>query len=222
MLLGTYSWKGAMWIISGLALNGLVFAALYRPLSYTLPGDEDAPAKVDDELGLEDETSKPLFNMHLQTLKTGSPIYRCRSLEACNKLPADKSADIARLGHSLFLDSEPRSRKHAKGRHIMPPLERKDIFYSGSVRHLPEYARAGNEENYVRSMLSIHADLGNPHASTADSNCRTVFAEMFDFSLLKSPTFVLYLLSCFLCMIGKWRHLTFLMWYGRLFPLYDR
>ena len=32
MLLNVYGWKGAIWIISGIALNGLVAGALFRPL----------------------------------------------------------------------------------------------------------------------------------------------------------------------------------------------
>ena len=32
-LINLYSWKGAMWIVSGICLNGVVMGALFRPLS---------------------------------------------------------------------------------------------------------------------------------------------------------------------------------------------
>ncbi|XP_052805374.1 monocarboxylate transporter 12-like isoform X2 [Mya arenaria] len=205
-LLSQYSWKGAMWIISAISLNGFVCAALYRPLSYTEEdeGVRSAAEAPEDELGVEVDSRVPLFKPTLNIVKNITPIYRCKSLEACNQKPGDKTAEIARLGHSMFLDAEPRSRKHAKGRHVLKPLERKDIFYSGSIQHLPEYVKAGNEEKFVRSMLHLneHETDAVKDTKTCAFDCQKVFAEMFDFSLLKSPTFVIYLFSCFLCMIG--------------------
>lgn len=201
-LLAQFNWKGAMWIISALTLHGLVFASLYRPLLYDIK-TESSPDEHEDlecELG----PHKSLVNKSKDELKLTlfqtNKIYRCRSLEHCN---GDKSTEIAKLGHSLFLDSETRSRKHLNKRHILNPLERKDIFYSGSITHLPEYRRAGGEEQYVRSMLSLNdAERDSERAETA---CNKLFKEMFDFSLLKSPSFVIYCLSCLLCMIGKFK-----------------
>lgn len=206
-LLSKYSWKGAMWILSGISLNGIVFSALFRPLEYADTSVELIET-CDEEVEV-DNKNKPIYNPLLQKIK-GTPensMYRSKSLEACNKENGGvKDSDIARLGHSLFLDAEPRSRKHAKGRHVLHPLERKDIFYSGSVQRLPEYTAAGNEENFVRSMLKLNHDLSD-EADTGSVKSKKVswlklFTDTFDFSLLKSPTFVIYGLSCFLCMIG--------------------
>ncbi|XP_045207404.2 monocarboxylate transporter 13-like isoform X2 [Mercenaria mercenaria] len=203
-LLSRYSWKGAMWILSAISLNGLVFAALFRPLEYTDTSLELVETCDEEiEIHADDNTSKPIYNPQLQRVK-GAPensIYRSRSLEACNQQNGSKDSDIARLGHSLFLDAEPRSRKHAKGRHVLRPLERKDIFYSGSVQNLPEYTAAANEEMFVRSMLKLdHSDTSSTKSTKI--SWLKLFSNTFDFSLLKSPTFVLYGLSCFLCMIG--------------------
>lgn len=206
-LLTRYGWKGAMWIISAISLNGLVFSALFRPLEYT-----DTALTLIGSLDEEIDTNKdenirtPIYNPMLKRVKEsqGNSIYRSRSMEACNQSESTKDSEIARLGHSLFLDAEPRSRKHAKGRHVLQPLERKDIFYSGSIQRLPEYTAAGNEENFVRSMLKL-----KPSEALSEKNTKItwlkLFADTFDFSLLKSPTFVLYGLSCFLCMIGKYK-----------------
>jgi hypothetical protein len=212
-LLSKYSWKGAMWILSGISLNGIVFSALFRPLEYADTSVELIET-CDEEVEV-DNKNKPIYNPLLQKIK-GTPensMYRSKSLEACNKENGGvKDSDIARLGHSLFLDAEPRSRKHAKGRHVLHPLERKDIFYSGSVQRLPEYTAAGNEENFVRSMLKLNHDLSD-EADTGSVKSKKVswlklFTDTFDFSLLKSPTFVIYGLSCFLCMIGKFNILV--------------
>ena len=200
-LLSQYSWKGAMWIIAALSLHGLVFASLYRPLLYD---DSNNFVSQNDVAADEDGKSHWLLtpanknDTKMGRLFPKNQIYKCKSLEHCN---GDKTAEIAKLGHSLFLDTEPHSRKHAKNRHVLNPLERKDIFYSGSIQHLPEYKKAGDEEHFVRSMLSINEDT--ECIEDVDNACTKLFKEMFDFSLLKSPTFVIYCLSCLLCMIGK-------------------
>lgn len=205
-LLSQYNWKGAMWIISALSLHGLVFAGLYRPLLY-----DDTSSTSDEENDLINSNDKNEPNSHWLLKSSGkddsklgrlfpkNQIYRCKSLEHCN---GNNTAEVAKLGHSLFLDTEPRSRKHAKARHVLNPLERKDIFYSGSIQNLPEYKHAGDEEHYVRSMLSINEQSDS--IDSVDSACMKLFKEMFDFSLLKSITFVIYCLSCLLCMIGKY------------------
>lgn len=209
-LLSVFDWKGAMWIISALSLHGIVFASLFRPLIYDDSSSSSSSKVPSDEETLESgkaESHVPLVSSNKDNLKRDllrvpeNGIYRCRSLEHCN---GSKSAEIARLGHSLFLDSEPHSRKHTKGRHVLNPLERKDIFYSGSIQNLPEYKKAGDEEHFVWRMLSLNKETDSTDTEdTADSACRKIFNEMFDFSLLRSITFDIYCISCLLCMIGK-------------------
>lgn len=203
-LLSRYSWKGAMWILSGLSLNGIVFAALFRPLEYTTTivtpveaYDEDIEIQIDEKDIV--SIQNPLLRHVIDTPETA--LYRTRSLEECNTQSGNKDAEIAKLGHSLFLDTKPRSRNKAIGRHVLRPLERKDIFYSGSIIHLPEYVRAGNEENFVRSMLKVN-DSDTNSTTNSTNTLLKLLKDTFDFSLLRSPTFVLYCISCFLCMIG--------------------
>ena len=217
-LLDEFDWKGAMWIISALVLNGMVFAGLFRPLVFS---DKDSQknnssnemnkngiqnicdVKVHDEYDL----NVPVFRQSKDELKilSKNPIYRCRSMEL-NSPSKDninnKASETARLGNSLFLDE---SGIHKHNKHILNPLVRKDIFYSGSIHHLPEYSKAGNEENFVKSMLSNSTvAFSDASVDANERNClENVFAGMFDLSLLRSPTFILYGLSCFLCMIGK-------------------
>lgn len=199
-LLRQYGWKGAMWILSALSLNGVVFAALFRPLEFVSSPEEDEVC--DEELVIFEEPNADGRNPLIKRLKNEpNALYRSHSVEACNEV--SKESEIARLGHSMFLDSEPRSRKHAKGRpHVLRPLERKDIFYSGSIQHLPEYTEAGNEDKFVKRMLK--KDESEEKGAEISKNVWSQFLkDTFDTSLLKSPTFVLYGLSCFLCMIGK-------------------
>ena len=42
MLLNVYGWKGATWIIAGIALNGVVAGALFKPLEQPVVKDNEA------------------------------------------------------------------------------------------------------------------------------------------------------------------------------------
>ena len=213
-LLSEYDWKGAMWIISALVLNGMIFAGLFRPLTFSDedlldPKDKRKPGqKCSVQTQNEYDMNVPVFKSSDKelTIVSTKPIYRCRSMELNSPVKdnkANKASELARLGNSLFLDE---SGTHKQHKHILNPLVRKDIFYSGSIHNLPEYNKAGrNEVDFVKSMLST-STIAVSDASVDTDKCgcvKTVFAGMFDVSLLRSPTFILYGLSCFLCMIGK-------------------
>ncbi|XP_033728183.1 monocarboxylate transporter 12-like [Pecten maximus] len=61
LLLEVYGWKGAMWIISAIVLNGVVFAALYRPIQSEkkklldqtkIPGNKSPCSSLRQTLGI--------------------------------------------------------------------------------------------------------------------------------------------------------------------------
>ena len=108
------------------------------------------------------------------------------------------------------------------------PLRRRDIFYSGSLRNLPEYQSSGNLVDYRRKVTSCHEDpvveeletrKGEKEeeeewngGSVGSSGGRVAWLwrlvchslrRVFDLSLLRSPTFIIYGFSCFLCMLGQ-------------------
>ncbi|KAL4229058.1 hypothetical protein ACF0H5_012096 [Mactra antiquata] len=172
-LLRQYSWKGAMWILSGLSLNGIVFAALFRPLEYESSTDMDAAC--DEEITIDQKVTTTGHNLALQRVKDDpSSLNRSRSVEGCNHV--GKESEIARLGHSV---------------------ERKD-FYSGSIKNIPEYKEAGNEQRFVRKILN----KDKTEEEFSKNGWTHFLRDTFDTSLMKSPTFVMYVASCFLCTIG--------------------
>lgn len=222
-LLAEFDWKGSMWIISALVLNGMVFAGLFRPLTFSdddlLSNTEGTTDKniCDIKFHNEHDLNVPVFNPSKEELKNASqnPIFRCRSMELTSPAKdnkTNKASELARIGHSLFLDESGSNRHSLTQKHILNPLVRKDIFYSGSIHHLPEYTKAGGEVNFVKSMLST-STIAVSEGSEKSKKCdcmKNVFAGMFDISLLKSPTFILYGLSCFLCMIGFFVPFTYI------------
>ena len=101
-LIEMYTWKGAMWVISGICLNGVVVAALLRPLE------------------------------------------------------------------------------------------------TGSYSKREKYSQKDQQQK-EKLLKNICADVEDGHEKKQCCDVST----MFDFSLLKSPTFIVYGCSCFLCMLGK-------------------
>lgn len=89
---------------------------------------------------------------------------------------------------------------------INRPMARMDIFYSGSVKNLPEFRSQPDVKNYVASTLNI-AELMTPmnqpaaDVSVKDSIMSTM-KHMLDVSLLKSPSFMILALSGFFTLCG--------------------
>ncbi|GLV31457.1 uncharacterized protein CBL_07219 [Carabus blaptoides fortunei] len=106
---------------------------------------------------------------------------------------------------------------------IVRPLSRKDIFYSGSVIHLPEYQSQKSLTNYRQSVVSI------PRQSRADGDIEKVeqydlcpcfvlpesfksaLAAMLDVSLLKDPVFLLIGISNVFGMAGLYVPFVYLV-----------
>ncbi|GFU52572.1 monocarboxylate transporter 13 [Nephila pilipes] len=124
------------------------------------------------------------------------------------------------------LDGSRRSSLRRDRRDYSRPLYRKDVFYSGSIRNLPEYKQSqGDVRSYVASVTSIPRDIPMSHSVLNRLDNRSVvfdsrppqefcpcihlpksmtdtIYEMLDFSLLKNNVFLLICISNIVGMIG--------------------
>ncbi|XP_060073577.1 monocarboxylate transporter 12-B-like [Ylistrum balloti] len=210
-LLETYGWQGAMWVISGIVFNGAIFASFYRPLeenrSICKNIDCEQTSCEKDSYDFQENGSKNVKPNDLSL----NPIYRCRSLEInCDKNGADCTARLAFSQDLSLLNTQTESPKQRHKDHLSPLL-RKDIFYSGSLDHIPERVAAKSDADYVTKM-TIHSNEDIPDTKKIPCCARfcVLFQETFDFSLLASPTFLVYGVSCFLCMFGFFIPFNFL------------
>jgi len=74
-----------------------------------------------------------------------------------------------------------------------------DALYTGSIKALPEYKEChGDMEAYVNSVTSLH----QLESKKESNSVMAIMSEMFDVSLLKSPTVILICLSGFLTFSG--------------------
>ncbi|CAL8110736.1 unnamed protein product [Orchesella dallaii] len=104
-------------------------------------------------------------------------------------------------------------------RHIIRPMSRKDIFYSGSIVNLPEYKSQMSINSYRQSVLNIPRissgveldGYGSPE-KPKPSVCpclgqgagafKSALAQLMDFSLLANPVFLFIAISNVFGMLG--------------------
>lgn len=97
------------------------------------------------------------------------------------------------------------------------PLYKKDIFYSGSIVHIPQFRSQPNIDSYVTSITSIPGVSEVPKTSVWD-HCTCLpksvvdtLKEMLDFSLLLDLNFALLCLGNLFAMSGFYVPFTFLV-----------
>ncbi|XP_062570436.1 monocarboxylate transporter 12-like [Saccostrea cucullata] len=207
-LLEKFSWQGTLWILSAVVLNAVAFSQAFRPL-YT---KNKAISKCSKNLDLKDKELKPFCALDLE-LSEKHPIYRCKSVEVVH-VSNGKNDTVARLAQSQDISSL-NDKPHHKHQHsetsTLKPLSRNDIFYSGSLKNIP-HSVSRNSIKVSVSSLSKEKD-SDSESSEEDNGCSKVaksLAASFDFTLLKSPTFIIYGISCFLCMFGFFIPFNFL------------
>ena len=300
ILLRTYGWKGSIWIISGIILNGVACGLVFRPLELNRvkrkrhESDPKEPIQKgiimtkiieqkkrhrqeshrsldgalitsDNELiRNKEEVERIMNNYERQTgaqlqpvaeqleeatvdaanastpnlngstgvrgpqvsSNTGSDVLSKSSLELSTAQSKPMHKQLMRLksvengtrqrSTSLNFDSSERtatqsndalhaSRENIRQREALRPMNRADIFYSGSVTNIPEYTASGNMQNYVHSFVSIPDVPDDADPDSCSTKCMplvSVLKSMLDFSLLKSPTFSLLCVASVLAMTG--------------------
>ncbi|OWF36096.1 monocarboxylate transporter 12-like [Mizuhopecten yessoensis] len=217
-LLETYGWQGAMWVISGIVFNGAIFASFYRPIEENKSTCENMKCTQITSCNSNSEKECFIFqengnkNIKPNDLEL-NPIYRCRSVEIkCDTNGTDCAARLAFSQDLSLLNTGTGNPKqsHAHKTHLSP-LIRKDIFYSGSLEHIPERVAAKSDSEYVSKMtVQSNEDIPDSIKISCCARFCVAFKETFDFSLLASPTFLLYGVSCFLCMFGFFIPFNFL------------
>ncbi|XP_067933130.1 monocarboxylate transporter 12-like [Watersipora subatra] len=219
LLLKHYDWKGAHYILAGVIMNGVLFSALMRPVL----------TKHDRKLRTDKQKRqivpvKKMEEKKANGLHPASRVSNSLSTKATNARAGMMShPDLrtyeygSRLHNSTvhFYHSTHRitSPKSASGltvqeaENLKRPLYKKDIFYSGSMYHLPEFRKAHNMQEYIVSTTSFPAAHTDAAPKTAFS-CRCLpqqiadaLSEMLDFNLLKEPSFIIFFVLSMLIML---------------------
>jgi len=148
-----------------------------------------------------------------------------RRLASADYVPAHKSSEPHVMYYELSDDKKkdqdedgPRLRTNSsalKPNESVNPMNRKDVFYSGSLLNIPMYR--SNPDLYHKSVTSINklgedGSNANSKETTPDLEVRSggccsaentqMCKQMMDFSLLKDPIFLIFAVSNFLTSIG--------------------
>ncbi|KAH9284351.1 Monocarboxylate transporter 1 [Echinococcus granulosus] len=93
---------------------------------------------------------------------------------------------------------------HKLEREMDLPANRKDFFYSASMVHVNEYVSSSNVNEYIRSVTKIGAGEIEEEGTVArpPNHVLKMLSELFDFGLLRSPTFLLLLASSVFGLLG--------------------
>ena len=233
-LLSIYEWKGATFIMAGLVLNGAIMGMLFRPLDARPPASTKPPEVVVSNVDGDEKTrsQSELANGKSHRVRTNSvpspgnlslqigENFKNKNqedlyLQSMHDLSPTDTSTSAKLFRSMDdISSKPPSKnvRHRGNRleELRKPMYRKDIFYSGSITHLPEYKSTEDVDSYVRSVTNV------PDTRESEGGCGNVCISFFDtmktmmdFSLLKNPVFAIYGASCFLCMAGGYSVIFF-------------
>lgn len=220
VLLDKYDWKGTVLIISAVLLHVVACGAIYRPLRTggrsseessieTLPDEIDI--KVTDELG-------KLLPVHIdhprdkRFLKVDRVNYlKYDEMHVPERLVAS-TEDVSSAYHEHMIGSKcpryfssqhdfrtvdpmientrHRHPSHHSSRHLLRPMSRKDIFYSGSLARLPQGCDQTGTMESDDSAISEHSEDSSENLT---SRIRKILISHF--SLFKEKTFILLLLA---------------------------
>ncbi|XP_013779101.1 monocarboxylate transporter 12-like [Limulus polyphemus] len=221
-LVDYYGWKGAMMIVSGILLNGIVFGALYRPLQVSKPSkkshteihiSQSKPKKLCNEAKVETYNKRAntfclkerhVMNVDNTTLK---PFQSYPDLLFGNNfhLKRDFAANRRNSTLSVVDSSSPDNGNPHHHRH-KEILYHKDTFYSASLVNFPELQ--SSPVAHTTSIISISKEFHQEKERKilryfhCSKEMRDALHEMVDFCLLKDIVFLLFGLSNFFTSIG--------------------
>lgn len=205
-LVDEYSWRGCNIIISGFILHGIIFGATFRPLrcksTTTVPRSN-----------IIEEIKRQKRNRTLSgcSAHDGAVITHDNRMVLTEKRVSETEGEPDAKGQGNgtvtdLLSHEPLNHVGSKAsmkigsKVSIQAFDRQDALYPGSLKNLPEYKLAGSHAEYVQSVLTVHE--GEVEISKWKSFQKKAL-EIFDFTLLKSVTFVVLCASGVFVFIGE-------------------
>ncbi|KAJ8911076.1 hypothetical protein NQ315_015248 [Exocentrus adspersus] len=198
ILLRTYGWKGANLILAGIILNCVIFGALMRPLEYPKKSKLSSNlARNTSIITLENSkiSQKPIKYSSHGTLAVPTSNTRTRN-DSIGSVKHRNTLEIENVTYTSKLSLTGRKE------HVIQPLARKDIFYSGSILNLKEFQSQKSLASYRHSVT---------HINTMRSVKNVQQSENSYMGLLKDPVFMLIGISSLFAMAGLYVPFVYLV-----------
>lgn len=219
-LLEKYGWQNLLFIQSGIILNGIVCGMLMRPLQSEPQKKQEKKkqtrksqelvitkrTRADSEPVGEEVLTKLLDN-HITDLKNDTN-GSTPEITFIHKTQSDKGIKEAIIIKEITPGARTRSTQLSVPARSMisRPMYRKDIFYSGSIDHIPQYRSSPDIKTYITSITSIPGvtEVAKPSVwdkcTCLPKTVTDIMREMLDFSLLLNISFfMLFLGNIFVC-----------------------
>ncbi|CAJ0574709.1 unnamed protein product, partial [Mesorhabditis spiculigera] len=194
-----YGWRAVFVTFTGAILTCILYGATFRPIQFREDNDEEEKKALD-------ESKEENGNIKEDAALLSPPIVGGR-LHSSSSSQIDKSGTNSLKGskHSISLsqvNGEPRSRSGTVSS-ATGYLQKKDVFYTGSVHNLPE---CKDNPDYVKSITSLNAG--------PVENEKGVIASMLNSDLLRDKAFWIFAISNLMTSVGFNSPLYFLPLHG--------
>ncbi|ESP02002.1 hypothetical protein LOTGIDRAFT_212648 [Lottia gigantea] len=213
-LLDIYDWKNALLILAGIVLNGIVCGALMRPLKPGVDkkkgGSGVAYSSVPNiVITRVDQTVDDINSSAcVETLTTGDKTESDQLVQVPCVNMEDKvhrnALELPNANRTFISDANIHKLKDELAR----PMYRKDLFYSGSIMHIPQYRSQQDMKTYIKSVTSIPGDMLDDESyhfircKCIPNSARDALEQMLNFSVLKNVPFLFICFGNILSMIG--------------------
>lgn len=219
-LIDSYTWKGAILIEAGLIFNCVICGALFRPLfnkHSSESGDSSKSGDSERKALVTNDEKRTMPNNETKTLwKLDNPLLPSNMARNNSIVQSDGALHLIGNGNkplpkqlmNLRTEALRIPPQHVRRSHSNLLMNRKDVFYSGSLYNIPMYK--SNPALYITSITSIPSIADTSDTKTCQiSPCikfspevQGAFDEMLDLGLLKDPVFLLFAISNFCTSIG--------------------
>lgn len=200
-LVSEYGWKGCNIIMAAIILNGVAFGAIYRPLEHSQPKrkPKQPRSSIMESIAAEKKRTRQMSvgSTNGVVITSDNEVVVVNNNEdGNNRLLVVKDGGASAAGSKASIN---RRGSTDMRKELARPFARSDILYTGSVKNLAEFKSANQDMTaYVHSIVSLPQEGESKMKRTLK-----VVLEMFDFSLLKSPTFIVLCASGTLVFLGK-------------------
>lgn len=209
-LVSEYGWKGCNIIMGAIILNGVAFGAIYRPLEDNAPKRKPRPPRssIMESIAAEKKRTRQMSvgSTNGVVITSDNEVIVVNNNENGNQesgnnrlavVVRDRGTAAGAAGSKASISSRRGSADVRK--ELARPFTRSDVLYTGSVKNLAEFKSANEDMTaYVQSIVSLPVEGESKMKRTM-----RVVLEMFDFSLLRSATFLVLALSGTLVFLGK-------------------
>lgn len=185
-LLDEYGWRGTILIEAGLVLNCVAFSALYRPLPENKPESNTEDEQIENEIALlKKDGTKEISHVE------NNSCIECRA-DLHTSYSAKPNADL-----SIIDDDDLNYEIRVKCNKVKIVLHKTEP--NGDMNEYSSFIENSHEE---AGSTEFRTKSSKSDTESKSKQCIKFSSELFRFSLLKNPSFLVFFTSSFLISVA--------------------